>query len=231
MAVDWLAFVASLIASLAWPLAIIFVVLVFRGELRGLLARLQRAKAPGFEASFLPEVPSSKATAPVPLHLSEPVDALTTSADATGGSGIRAEQAGSTAHTSTSVTSVGALPRGQVSRTAGTIMVALGYALDPGGARVRVALDTAGVAFVGSPTLTAPRGLVHGVQFECAGTALVVDLIGPTATRTQLTIGNLALMVAPDAPLGPIEVSVSVGGSAPQKLASIGTVVPAGQPA
>lgn len=45
-AVDWLAFIASLIGSLAWPALVLVLVLVFRHELRPLLRRpIRRAKA------------------------------------------------------------------------------------------------------------------------------------------------------------------------------------------
>jgi hypothetical protein len=51
--VDWLAFIASLVGSLAWPAVILIVALVFRKTLRAALARpLKRVKAGPFEAEW-----------------------------------------------------------------------------------------------------------------------------------------------------------------------------------
>jgi hypothetical protein len=52
--VNWLAFIASLVASLAWPAAAVTVAVVFRREIRDLLSRrgLHRVKAGPFEAEW-----------------------------------------------------------------------------------------------------------------------------------------------------------------------------------
>jgi hypothetical protein len=51
--VDWLAFIASLIGSLAWPALVLVLVLLFRHELRPLLARpIHRAKAGPVEVEW-----------------------------------------------------------------------------------------------------------------------------------------------------------------------------------
>ena len=44
-AVDWLSFVASLVGSLGWPLAVVALALIFRVELGELIGRISRAKA------------------------------------------------------------------------------------------------------------------------------------------------------------------------------------------
>jgi hypothetical protein len=50
--VDWQTFVASLVRSLAWPLAVIAVAWLFREKLRALLENVQFLKGFGVEASF-----------------------------------------------------------------------------------------------------------------------------------------------------------------------------------
>jgi hypothetical protein len=61
-AVDPLAFVASIVGSLAWPLAVLVLGLVFRSELRALLRRpLHRAKAGPVEVEWEAEIQTAKA--------------------------------------------------------------------------------------------------------------------------------------------------------------------------
>ncbi len=50
---DWLQFVSSVISSLAWPSAVVFLGLVFREQVRALLSKMKTLKAPGgIEADF-----------------------------------------------------------------------------------------------------------------------------------------------------------------------------------
>jgi len=50
--VDALQFVASLVSSLAWPLALVAIVLILRRPLTGLLGRIVKARGYGIEAEF-----------------------------------------------------------------------------------------------------------------------------------------------------------------------------------
>ena len=50
---DWLQFISSLVGSLAWPIAVLTIAIVFRKTLRTALARpLKRVKAGPFEAEW-----------------------------------------------------------------------------------------------------------------------------------------------------------------------------------
>jgi len=50
--VDWLSFIASVVGSLAWPAAVVGLVLILRKPIRGLLPLLQRRKYKEFEIEF-----------------------------------------------------------------------------------------------------------------------------------------------------------------------------------
>jgi hypothetical protein len=60
--VDPLQFVASLLQSLSWPVAVVVVSLLFRRELTALLTRLRTVKVPGGEATFGEQLASAEAT-------------------------------------------------------------------------------------------------------------------------------------------------------------------------
>lgn len=49
---DWLTFISSLVATLAWPATIIFVLYLFKGEFPKIIAALRRVKYKDFEAEF-----------------------------------------------------------------------------------------------------------------------------------------------------------------------------------
>jgi hypothetical protein len=69
---DWLQFLASVIGSLAWPAAIVLIVLLLRRELVQILRRLRRLKYSDAEAEFgekLEEVEEDIAELPVPPKL------------------------------------------------------------------------------------------------------------------------------------------------------------------
>jgi hypothetical protein len=53
---DWLSFISNLVGSLAWPLALVAVVWLLRGELRGLVRRMEKARYKGAELTFTQEV-------------------------------------------------------------------------------------------------------------------------------------------------------------------------------
>lgn len=65
---DWMAFTASLVKSLAWPTAVLIVAVVFKSELSSLLRRLRSGKVLGTEWTFgdeLSKVETVRATADV----------------------------------------------------------------------------------------------------------------------------------------------------------------------
>lgn len=49
---DWLTFIAELVKATAWPVIVLIVVLVFRGELSALFGRLRKGKIGGAEFEF-----------------------------------------------------------------------------------------------------------------------------------------------------------------------------------
>ena len=51
-AMDWMEFTASLVASIAWPLAVVCGAVLFRGEVKGLLQRMTAGKVLGTEWTF-----------------------------------------------------------------------------------------------------------------------------------------------------------------------------------
>ena len=66
---DWLQFLASIIGSLAWPLALVVIVLILRRQLVDILRRLKRLKYGEAEAEFgekLEEVEEDIAELPTP---------------------------------------------------------------------------------------------------------------------------------------------------------------------
>lgn len=69
---DWLQFLASIVGSLAWPLAAVLCVLLLRQELLRVLQRLKRVKYGDAEAEFgekLEEVEEEIAELPTPASL------------------------------------------------------------------------------------------------------------------------------------------------------------------
>jgi hypothetical protein len=71
-----LAFIASLVQSLAWPLAIVLIVFMFRQSLAKLIPGLQRLKYKDIELEFgrqLEEVKQELGPSPVPQELPGPV--------------------------------------------------------------------------------------------------------------------------------------------------------------
>lgn len=68
---DWLQFFASTIGSIAWPIALVIIVLVLRRELIALLSRLRRLKYGDAEAEFaekLREAAQEIGELPAPVH-------------------------------------------------------------------------------------------------------------------------------------------------------------------
>ncbi len=59
-------FVASLVSSLAWPVAVVIVAVVFRGPIGGMIERLEHVKGPGFEGWAKVEAATRKAVATSP---------------------------------------------------------------------------------------------------------------------------------------------------------------------
>ena len=53
---DWLTFTSNLISSIAWPLSVFSVALLFRSELRGLFTSIKKLKWKDVEAEFGDEV-------------------------------------------------------------------------------------------------------------------------------------------------------------------------------
>lgn len=49
---DWLDFIASVVGSLAWPLAVVIIVWLLRREIQGLLERLEKVRHKDTEATF-----------------------------------------------------------------------------------------------------------------------------------------------------------------------------------
>src|ERR1017187_6632289 len=74
---DWLQFIASLIGSLAWPAAMVLVVLLLRRAIFRVLPRLRRLKYGDAEAEFgekLAQVEEEIAELPAPTSLPKKVD-------------------------------------------------------------------------------------------------------------------------------------------------------------
>jgi hypothetical protein len=63
--VNWLEFVANVIDALAWPAAIVFVLLMMRDQLRRLVPRLRKAAVPGAELEFAEAVENAETAADV----------------------------------------------------------------------------------------------------------------------------------------------------------------------
>ena len=53
---DWLEFISSVVGSVAWPSAAVFLGFMFREHVRKLLDKMKSLKAPGIEASFTEKV-------------------------------------------------------------------------------------------------------------------------------------------------------------------------------
>jgi hypothetical protein len=76
---DWLQFWASIVASLAWPAAIVLIVLLLRRALLRVLPRLRRLKYGGAEAEFhekLEEAEEEVADLPVPTPLPKAAEGI-----------------------------------------------------------------------------------------------------------------------------------------------------------
>jgi hypothetical protein len=63
--VNWLEFVANVIDALAWPAAIVSVLLMMRDQLRRLVPRLRKAAVPGAELEFAEAVENAETAADV----------------------------------------------------------------------------------------------------------------------------------------------------------------------
>jgi hypothetical protein len=70
--VDWHTFVSNLVASLAWPAAIIAVIVIMRRELVALLGTLRRVRWREFEAEFEAGLGKAREVAEAQTVLSEP---------------------------------------------------------------------------------------------------------------------------------------------------------------
>lgn len=74
---DTLSFIAKLVEFLAWPFAMVIVVLLLRGEIKGLFRYVKRLKAGPVEAEFEREVKELKATAEAQPSLLPPPEGAT----------------------------------------------------------------------------------------------------------------------------------------------------------
>jgi hypothetical protein len=75
--VDALTFIAKLVEFLAWPVAAVILVLLLRGEIKGLFRYLKKLKAGPVEAEFEREVQELKATAEAQPQLLPPPEGAT----------------------------------------------------------------------------------------------------------------------------------------------------------
>jgi len=64
---DWLQFTSSLVSSLAWPVAVVAVVVALRRQLGALLPRLQSVKYKDIQVEFEKTLAKAEAEAPRPL--------------------------------------------------------------------------------------------------------------------------------------------------------------------
>jgi hypothetical protein len=55
-----LEFISSILSALAWPIAVIFIVIILRRPLRHLLLRLETLRGPGVEATFERQIEEAK---------------------------------------------------------------------------------------------------------------------------------------------------------------------------
>ena len=69
---DWKQFVASVIGSLAWPVAVCFSLTLFAPELRRLLSRIKRARGPGIDLELSDKIEELSERAEVIERRSEP---------------------------------------------------------------------------------------------------------------------------------------------------------------
>jgi hypothetical protein len=74
---DTLTFIAKLVEFLAWPSAAVILVLLLRGEIKGLFRYVKKVKAGPMEAEFEREVKELKATAEAQPQLLPPPEGAT----------------------------------------------------------------------------------------------------------------------------------------------------------
>src|SRR5688500_7471478 len=60
---DWFQFLSSLVSSLAWPVAVLVLGMLFKAQVKELLAKMTTFKGPGIEASFGVQVQEVRADA------------------------------------------------------------------------------------------------------------------------------------------------------------------------
>ncbi len=124
----------------------------------------------------------------------------------------------------TAVLSAGGLERGRAAQVGGAITITMTHPLTEG-TSIRIGIDTPGVRFDVLPVLSSniASGSNPSVRLE-SGQALVVDLAGPTALPPRVMLSNISFAVEPDAPLGAVRMSVSVGGAPTPAIVSIATI-------
>lgn len=71
---DWLQFSASVIGSLAWPIALVALGFMFRDQFKGLLKKIKHAKGGGFELDFSEDVKRIVAEAEQVKHEAAPIE-------------------------------------------------------------------------------------------------------------------------------------------------------------
>ncbi len=204
--VDWLAFVASLVGSLAWPAVIVVAVWLFRDEIRALARRpVHRAKVGPADLEW--DVPAREILDEAGRALPERAPAVKVTEQAIAGDPPR-----SSADLARLIVSAIAAPpvyRGKSGQRAGPVSV---HPLD-GAQRLRIVIETPGVTFSTRPTF-GPVFTSRGTAIDAGGTMpLMLNearlMMDPRLSGAAVvTVTNLVLDVASDAPVGPVRTAI-----------------------